>query len=92
MTIEKIRSIGSKYLGSTSLEGFKYLCEIAEIILNDSNIYPKYQVTFLYETIAQLNNTSSSKVERSIRYFKNKMLNQNIIDLTFKVYIHDKFY
>lgn len=65
--------------GMVYLAGFKYLVSACEM-------YPA-QITNIYKKVAEKYNTTSTKVERNIRYYKEKINCYGI----FKCAVSDKF-
>ena len=54
-----------------NLNGFGYICDFIELIINDEE--RKFKMMYLYSFVAKKNNTTSMSVERSIRHAISKI-------------------
>ena len=54
-----------------NLNGFGYICDFIELIIDDEEY--KFKMMYLYSFVAKKNKTTSTSVERAIRYAISKI-------------------
>ena len=64
---DKLLELGIK----PNLNGFGYICDFIELIIDDEE--RKFKMMYLYSFVAKKNKTTSTSVERSIRHAISKI-------------------